>query len=106
MRKSNLGKYPIFRSSVNLIKTDDITPTDLTDECGAGKTLVLTNPVYNDLITSASNLRAGASAPAFVAFKDSIYANSFINGNSDLVYGSFEMQHDYKEGTDLEVHLH
>ena len=31
---------------------------------------------------------------------------NFANNASDIVYGSFEIPHTYKEGTDLEVHIH
>lgn len=97
-----------YTSPLNIkgVKTNAVEVTDLTVECGAEKTIVLANPVYSDLIISAANLRVGNSPPSFVAFQDSIYATSFINGNTDIVYGSFEIQHDYKEGTALEVHLH
>jgi hypothetical protein len=88
------------------IKTDTTAPTDLIITTGAEKTLALTTPVYDDIIIQASNLRVGTSPPAFVAFQNSIFGSSFVNDNSDIVYGSFEIPHGYKEGTDLEIHLH
>jgi hypothetical protein len=63
-------------------------------------------PVYNDIIINATNLRPGGSAPAFKEFVTGIYQISFVNANTDIVYGSFEIPHGYKEGTDLEVHIH
>jgi len=89
------------------IKTDTSTPTDLTVTTGAVKTLVLGTTVYDDIIIQAANLRpSGTTPPTFTVFKDSIYAIQFTNAQTDIVYGSFEIPHTYKEGTDLEVHLH
>lgn len=62
--------------------------------------------VWNDLIITASNLRPGVSAPAFSAFTGNIYAVNFINGQTDELHGAVELQHDYEEGTDIEVHVH
>ncbi len=88
------------------IKTDTTTATDLTITTGTEKTLVLATPVYDDIIIQAMNLRGGGTPPDYVAFQDSIYGSSFKNTSTDIVYGSFEIPHTYKEGTDLEVHLH
>jgi hypothetical protein len=63
-------------------------------------------PVYNDITINAVSLRPGASPPSFVEFVTGIYQIAFVNGNTDIVYGSFEIPHGYKEGTDLEVHIH
>lgn len=63
-------------------------------------------PAYNDIIISASNLRPGASAPAFAEFVAPVYTMKFVDGNTDMAYGSFEIPHNYREGTDLEVHVH
>lgn len=74
--------------------------SDVTD------TLILETPVYDDIIIQAMNLRGGSTPPGYVVFQDSIYASSFKNASTDIVYGSFEIPHSYKEGTDLEIHLH
>jgi len=88
------------------IKTDGTAPTDLTIVTGAAKTMVLDTPVYDDIIINAMNLRGGGTPPAYEAFISSIYGVAFKDNATDLVYGSFELPHTYKEGTDLEVHLH
>lgn len=88
------------------VKTDLVEPNDFTVTTGAEKTLVLATPVYNDIIIQGLNLRVGATPPTLAAFQDSIYAMKFIDGQTDIVYDSFELPHDYKEGTDLELHLH
>jgi hypothetical protein len=60
--------------------------------------------VWKDLIVSASALPGGATAPALTTLTGNIKQYAYKTG--DLAYGSFEIQHDYKEGTDLSVHLH
>jgi hypothetical protein len=62
--------------------------------------------VWDDIIISPFNLRPGGSAPGFTAITTNIYALSFINGNTDIVYGTFELPHCYKEGTDIDIHVH
>lgn len=79
------------------------TSSPVITECGKiGSTPI----VYNDIIIQTSNLRPGSTPPAFTAFKDSIFGFSFINAQSDEMHGGFEIPHDYKEGTELEVHVH
>jgi len=98
----NMYDEATLGASANITKaTNDMTLTTATE-----KTLVLSQPVYEDIIINASTLRVGGSAPTFAAFQDSIYGVKFINGQTDIIYGSFEIPHSYKEGTDLEVHLH
>ena len=88
------------------VKTDTSAATDLTLTTGALKTVVLGTSVYDDIIIQAYNLRGGTTPPTYGAFQDTIFGASFINGQTDIVYGSFEVPHCYKEGTNLSVHLH
>lgn len=88
------------------IKSHETDPADMQLVTGAQKTLVFNTPVYDDIIIYAANLRPGGTPPSFVAFQDSIYAISFINGSTDIVYGAFEIPHTYKEESDIEIHLH
>lgn len=62
--------------------------------------------VYKDLIMPAANLRPGNTPPTWAAFVDSIYGYRFDAGVADELHGAVELQHDYKEGTDLVLHLH
>lgn len=62
--------------------------------------------VYNDIILPVSNLRPGNTPPSFVAFQNGIYGFSFADGAVDELHGAQEIEHDYKEGTSLEVHVH
>jgi len=61
---------------------------------------------YKDLIIPAANLRPGLTPPTYAAFLGGIYAPRFDAGVSNMVYGSFELQHDYYEGSDLYFHVH
>ena len=96
--------------SVNIltpeIKTDITTPTDLTIVTGAAKTLVLSTPVYNDLYTSVVSAKTPAVGyPDWSTFTTNTGAYTFkVNDYADL--STIEVLHDYKEGTNLEVHLH
>lgn len=53
-----------------------------------------------------STLRNGTSAPTFTTFKDGVNANSFVDGATNEAHGSFEIQSDYKDATDLTAYLH
>lgn len=93
------------------LETDPSTPTDLTIICGTQKTAVLNEPVWKDINLGAALLDPiPAFAPSSDTFDDEtgtdtgIYTLSF--GIGDRVSGSFEIQHDYKEGSDISFHLH
>ena len=49
--------------------------------------------------------RVGANAPTLAQFKDGVYQYTF-DATNDVVYGATEVTHSYKEGTDIEVHVH
>lgn len=84
----------------------DLSSQTLTENLIIRDDLVLDNPMWDDIIIYASNLRAGASPPTFALFYDSIYGTKFDDGATQILYGAFEMPHTYKEGTDLYPHLH
>jgi len=65
--------------------------------------------VYKDLnVSTAGLVPSGAAAPDLVNFVNGnllIYA--FDGGNTtERLYGSIELNHDYKEGSDIELHVH
>lgn len=114
---TGIGKIPTQKFDVNgdammtkaltsEIKTNTSAATDLTITTGTEKTLVLATPVWDDIVVPIGNLRGGATPPSFLAFLNGVYAVCFQDANSDIVYGSFEIPHDYKEGTALDPHLH
>lgn len=62
--------------------------------------------VYRDQFVDGLALKSGASAPTFAAFQDGVWASRFDNAATNSVHGTIELQHDYVDGTDLELHLH
>ena len=91
--------------AVNLASTD-LTDTDKLTYDNADGIPEFNNSCWKDLIIQAGNLRTGATPPSFGVFSGVLYQVRFDNGTEDVVYGSFELQHDYKEGTNLKVHVH
>ena len=109
---------PIFTTNITTpivrtpqIKTDATTPTDLTITTGAAKTLVLATPVYKDInIAGILLTKPAASVPTVVNFVDKNAADTGIPtygfAIGEKIAGGFEMQHDYKEATDIVFHVH
>ena len=84
---------------------------DLTIDCGTEKTPVLAVAVYKDINLASVILSLPvATQPDEVQFVDEAGSNTGIYtwgfAIDELVSGSFELQHDYKEGTDLIFHIH
>ena len=77
----------------------------------AEKTLELQTVVYKDINMAGYLLaKPASSAPDVVKFLDSTGTDTTIEtygfAVGQLVHGGFELQHDYKEGTDLIFHVH
>jgi hypothetical protein len=83
------------------------TANDLSIKCGAAKTLVLTTPVYDDLnFATATGKLPASNYPTFTQLgATSLYGYTFAIDDY-LPIESSEVLHGYKEGTDLEIHLH
>lgn len=97
------------------IDTDLVAPSDLNVDCGGSgataKTLVLEVPVYKDINMAGYLLHSPASsAPGTDTFRTSTPTDTGIETYAfavdEKVHGGFELQHDYKEGTDLTFHVH
>ena len=91
--------------------TIDTIDHDLKIDCGALKTVELVEVVYKDINLGASQLsRPTSSQPDLVTFVDEAGTDTNIQtygfAPGEKVHGSFEIQHDYKEGTDIEFHVH
>lgn len=69
-----------------------------------------TSSAYNDINISLVPQTSGASVPATIAFNGDTYLKCIaFNGttaNIDALPCSMEVLHDYKEGTDIEFHVH
>jgi hypothetical protein len=94
-------------ATYGLTKTTD----DLPITTAANKTVVLSQPVYKDINLGAANVIAPSSSyPDIDEFKDEagndtgVETYAFAIG--EKVSAQFEMQHDYKEGTDIVFHVH
>lgn len=64
---------------------------------------------WQDINLSGSSLATGSAAPGKVALDSSnilAYAFSGTNVTPDELHGSFEILHDYKEGTTIYPHVH
>jgi hypothetical protein len=73
---------------------------------GGELTLLGTATVFQDLSLAAHSLRAGATPPTWTAWNGTLYAPEFINAATTDLHGSFELLHDYKQGSDLDFHIH
>lgn len=98
------GGAPTFSGGINV---DTITATnDLTVDCGANKTILLTEPVYNDIQFSVSTGKVPSSNyPDYTTFTTNTEEFAFgVNEYIDLQAN--EVHHGWKEGTNIEPHLH
>jgi len=67
-------------------------------------TAIFTDTVWEDIFIPLSITKPGGTAPTWAAFHGNLKQYTFaIN---DYVEGSFEVPHSYKEGSDLNVHVH
>jgi hypothetical protein len=88
------------------LTTSTGTPIDLTLNCGSQKTLVLSQPVWDDIVVSTASVRLGGASPATEqAYKGGLVA-SFSSASDNYLYFTLELPHTYKEGTDVLIHFH
>ena len=89
-----------------VIDTGAINPGDLIIDCGTEKTLELTEVVWDDLRTPANNAKAVPGKEA----KDQAYKGGvvfkFEDNKDQAVAFNVQLPHKYKEGEDIEFHLH
>lgn len=86
--------------------TDLVTPTDLALDCGTEKTLLLTQTVWDDLVIPTARVKLGGANPASEqAYRGGLVA-SFSTSSDNYLYFTFQLPHRYKEGTDVEFHIH
>lgn len=63
--------------------------------------------VYRDQFVDGLSTRDGAAdPPIFAAFSGGVWAIRFDNGATMASHATLELQHDYVDGSDLELHLH
>jgi hypothetical protein len=88
-----------FAATYNIAKdTNDLTLTT-----AAQKTLVFGTPIYRDLWVGldASRLSGTTNTVMLGNIRELVFSN-----NDTADFPSVELQHDYKEGTNLDVHMH
>lgn len=74
---------------------------------GGEFTLLGTATVFKDQFVDGLALKAGATdPPVFAAFSGGIWSNRFDDAAVQSAHGTLEIQHDYKNGSNLEVHIH
>lgn len=61
---------------------------------------------WDDLRLAGTDLRAGASAPAFTNFRGGLWLQGFVTNQVDEVHFTIQMPHAWKEGTDISPHIH
>jgi len=87
----------------NLSKAVD----DLDINCGANKTILLTQVVYDDLRFPAGSVKgAGAFPPTDTAYKGGIVPAFSTGPNNESIQFVAQLPHTYKQGTDIVFHLH
>lgn len=93
----------LLDDSGNLSKNID----DLLLDCGANKTLELSQVVYDDLRFPVGSVRmAGAFPPAETAYRGGIVLAFDTGPNNETIQFVAQLPHTYKEGTDIVMHLH
>lgn len=92
----------ILDDSDNLSKSGDLEV-----DCGANNTIELVQVVYDDLRFPVGSVRkSGTFPPSEVAYKSS-FVLAFDSGpNSESIQFAAQLPHRYKEGTNVEFHLH
>ena len=98
LNKQLYANDDVFISGALICQTGTFTDINISG------TLTLIDTVWDDLFLPISVTKLGVTAPTWTAFHGNIKQYTFaIN---DFVQGSFELLHGYKEGTDLEIHVH
>ena len=91
--------------SANAVTIANKVAADININCGTDKTLVLTETVYDDLICGLFSAKVGTSnVPTWATLVENISAYRFQT--DDYLSSSTEVLHSYKEGTDIEGHIH
>jgi hypothetical protein len=103
---SGLDMSIYYDGAAGNIDTDLVAPSDLTIDCGTGKTVVLESPVWNDIQFAISSGRVGsANFPDWDTFTTNTGEYKFdVNDYIDL--GGQELEHWWCEGTTIYPHVH
>jgi hypothetical protein len=65
---------------------------------------------YEDLRTPVNSLKlSGVKPPTWTAYKSGevlAFSDQAVAGNEEIVFFQLQMPHNYKEGTDISIHVH
>jgi hypothetical protein len=100
-----------------LFSTDKTTPSDLLIDCGVNKTLEIVEAAWDDIRFPVTSGRTGVSNPPtllkFIAGSGSsvgvftfVFADEAVEGNEEQVWFQVQLPHSWKEGTEIEPHVH
>jgi hypothetical protein len=99
-----------YNGTKGVIDSGYVAPSDIHITTGVEKTLVLDTPVYDDFLPSVSVLATGGASPdttnhTIQGVIGSYY--SFDGGaTEERLTIKIELLHGYKEGSDIEIHVH
>lgn len=98
------GTSPTFTTQITTPKV--VSTDDFTLDCGANKTLVLSDIVYNDVQFAVTSGKVPAvNAPTWEAFTTNTAAYAFsVDDYIDLQ--TCELEHWWKQGTNGDLHVH
>lgn len=104
------GNLTVPQVNTTNIKSDSVTPTDLTIVTGAEKTIVLNTVVYDDLrIVPGSFDRPGLSDPSYQNWQPAGSGTTFqiLKFNQgQYAFFTCQLPHSYAVGNDISVHVH
>lgn len=87
------------------ITTNEAAASDLMITCGANKTIELQNVVYDDWYFEIAPKTVGAGKPTLANYSGNI--NQWRMAVNDITeLRPIEMAHKWKEGTEIEIHVH
>lgn len=85
----------------------DMFVVDGADKYTGGTFAVAYSEPWVDSMVPAAGFKVGGSAPTWGNFTDAnIQTLQFAKGADNVVYGSVQLNHDYKESSDIRAHIH
>lgn len=98
--------YVTFDGTNMKIVTDNVSASDLLIDCGTNKTVRLVEDVWDDQQINISSVKLPTSnAPSWTDYHGS-QVLAFGEGTDNIIYFTAQLSHKYKEGGDIEFHIH
>jgi len=99
----------LYDGAIGKISTALVAPSDLEVDCGADKTIVLKETVWDDMLPYSINPGVGVSGMSLANYGATGFRWYFWDDNgaaNEEIQCFFQLPHSYKEGTDVSLHLH